>query len=248
MNGNRLPGGSHATVRFGTQAWNLELGSSVTFGRSDDCDIVLTGRAEDRLVSRQAGRLLAVDGGLLVTNESRQNPIYLRRIPGAEVTIDPRMTVGTMPSRHCRIVTIGSRAEPYTLDITCHTAEDSSAAKPDLESAGGDTTLGAKRIPMPNAQRRYLSAVCEPMLTKGGAAPANYKESGKRCGVVWRTVKNSLDLLRQRLSEEYGIRITHSAGPGKDAAGAVNFLPALADWAIRTGNVTLDDVAGLDRK
>jgi hypothetical protein len=81
MNRDHGPGGSHATVRFGAQVWDLELGSSVTFGRSDDCDIVLTRRDEDLLVSRQAGRLTAVPGGLLVTNESVRNPFTCAASP-----------------------------------------------------------------------------------------------------------------------------------------------------------------------
>lgn len=70
--------GSFSTVRFGVHVWELGAGSSVTFGRSDDCDIVITSQAQDLLVSRRAGRLTAVDGGLLVSNESTRNSIYLQ--------------------------------------------------------------------------------------------------------------------------------------------------------------------------
>jgi hypothetical protein len=55
MNRNSEPGDSYATVRFGAQVWDLKLGSSVTFGRSDDCDIVLTRRVEDLLVLVRRG-------------------------------------------------------------------------------------------------------------------------------------------------------------------------------------------------
>lgn len=250
MNRNLEPGGSYATVRFGAQAWDLNLGSSVTFGRSDDCDIVLTHQVEDLLVSRQAGRLTAVDGGVLVTNESLRNPIYLRGIPGAEHKIEPRMTLGTMPFKRCRVVVIGGQAEPYVLDITCLAAEGSSAAKADLADtakAGAPTTFGFKRIDMPRAQRRYLAALCEPMLTSVGAAPANYREIAERCGVALGTVRKSLDALRLRVSEECGIPgLVHRDGSSRKAHGTVNFRLRLADWAVSSGNATHDDLEDLD--
>ena len=63
-----------AIVRFGAQTWTLGQGSSVTFGRSDYADIVIFRQVPDLYVSRRAGRLTAVDGGLMVTNESKAKP------------------------------------------------------------------------------------------------------------------------------------------------------------------------------
>jgi hypothetical protein len=249
MDRNPKPGGSYVTVRFGAQVWELKLGSSVTFGRSDDCDIVLTRPVEDRLVSRQAGRLTAVDGGVLVTNESRRNPVYLRGIPGAEHKIEPRMTLGTMPFERCRVVVIGGQPEPYVLDITCLAAEGSSAAKPvpaDTAKAGDPTTLGYQRIDMPRAQRRYLAALCEPLLTGVGAAPASYREIAERCGVALGTVRKSLDALRMKVSE-YGVPgLIHPGDASGKARGTVNLRARLADWAVSSGNATHGDLEGLD--
>ena len=244
MNRDRGPGGSHATIRYGAQVWDLELGASVTFGRSDDCDIVLTGRDEDLLVSRQAGQLTAVPGGLLVTNDSRRNPLYLRGIPGAEHKIEPRMTLGTMPFTRCRVVVIGDRPEPYVLDITCRAAEGS--AKPGPEDKD-PTTLGYKRIKMPPAQRRYLAALCEPILTGVGAAPASYREIATRCDVAVGTVRKSLDALRLRVSAECRIPgLVHPEGSSRKDHGTVNFRVRLAEWAERSGNATHRDLEDLD--
>ena len=243
MSRDHGPGGSHATVRFGAQVWDLELGSSVTFGRSDDCDIVLTRRDEDLLVSRQAGQLTAVPGGLLVTNESVRNPIYLRGIPGAEHKIEPRMTLGTMPFTRCRVVVIGGRAEPYILDVTCLAAEGSAKSGPVDKDP---TTLGYKRIEMPPAQRRYLAALCEPMLTGVGAAPASYREIAARCDVALGTVRKSLDALRLRVSGECRIPgLIHPEGSSRKAHGTVNFRVRLADWAVSSGNATHGDLEDL---
>ena len=78
--------GSYSTVRFGAQVWELRVGSSVTFGRSDDCDIVITSQAQDLLVSRRAGRLTAVDGGLLVSDESARISFFCTgsQVPNSE--------------------------------------------------------------------------------------------------------------------------------------------------------------------
>ena len=250
MDRNHPSGGSYATVRFGAQVWDLELGSSVTFGRSDDCDIVLIRKVEDLLVSRQAGRLTAVAGGLLVTNESKGNPIYLRGIPGRELKIEPRMTLGTMPFNRCRVVVFGGQAEPYVLEITCAAAEGSSAIGPgpaETSKAGAPTTLGYQRLDMLETQRRYLAALCEPILTAVGASPADYQEIAERCGVASGTVRKSLDALRLRVSECGIPGLVHPAGSSQKAPGAVNFRLALANWAVSSGNVTPGDLEDLDR-
>jgi hypothetical protein len=242
MDRNFSPGGNYATIRFEAQVWNLGHGSSVTFGRSEDRDIVLTGQVEDLLVSRHAGRLTAVDGGLMVTNESKRNPIYLRGVPGPQRKIDPQVTIGTMPFTRCRVVVFGHQAKPYVIEITCIAAEErSTRPKP-----GEPTTDRYWRLDMTQAQRRYLAALCEPMLTGSSTAPANYQEIADRCGVARGTVRKPLDALRLKVWAECRVPgLVHPADSGKKA-GAVNFRPVLAEWAIRSGNATLEDLEDLD--
>src|ERR1700755_422919 len=134
MNQRLATTGSYSKVRFGIQVWELDVGSSVTFGRSDDCDIVITSQAQDLLVSRRAGRLTAVVGGLLVSNESTRNSIYLQGIPGPELESQTLMTLGTMPFSRCRVVVFGSDAARYVLEVTCAGADGGSASKPRLAS------------------------------------------------------------------------------------------------------------------
>lgn len=249
-----IPGANriHAIVRFGARTWELANGSSLTFGRSDRSDIVIPQQDQDLLVSRQAGRLTAVDGGLLVRNESARNSIYLQAIPGPEFEIKPLMTLGTMPYSRCRVVILGSHAARYVLGITCPVPGADSADKTGLASgpeAGARTTSGYRRLDMPSAQQRYLAALCEPLLTGTGArnAPASYKEIALRCHVFPGTVRKSLDALRQVLSAEHGIPgLVHDGGPEGEAAGAVSFLPALAAWAVYSGTVTHEDLEALD--
>jgi hypothetical protein len=243
---------SHSTVRFDARVWDLDIGSSVTFGRSSDSDIVIPRQAQDLLVSRKAGRLTAVDGGLLVSNMSTRNSIYLQGIPGPEIEIKPLMTLATMPFSRCRLVVFGSHAARYVLDITCGAAEDGPAGEPGPASTavvGVPTTAGYRRLDLPDSQRRYLAALCEPVLTAIGAgtAPATYRGIAERCGVSPRTVRNSFDALRQMLAAEYGIPgLVHVGGPDGEAPGAVNFLAALAAWAVHSGTVDRDDLEALD--
>ena len=244
---------AQSAVRFGSQIWRLDTGSSVTFGRSGDCDIVIPRQGKDLLVSRRAGRLTAVDGGLLLSNESMRNSVFMRAIPGPEIEIKPLTTVGTMPFSRCRIVIFGSDTARYVLEITCGIGEGSSASKALLSETGATgepTTFGYWRMDIPDAQRRYLAALCEPILTGVGArtAPATYNEIAQRCGVSRKTVRNSLDALRQQLSSECGIPgLVHLSDSNQEAPGTTNFLSALAAWAVHSGTITLNDLEAIDR-
>ena len=242
----------HVRVRFGAEIWGLEIGVSITFGRADDSDIVISRQAPDLVVSRRAGRLTAVEGGLLVSNESARRSIFLQGIPGPEFEIKPLMTLGTMPFRRCRLVVLGSHAARYMLDITSGVAAGDTPSTLSLESVaaiGVPTTSGYRRLDLPDAQRRYLAALCEPILTSVGArtVPATYGRIAERCGVSPKTVRNSLDGLRQMLSVEYGIPdLVQVEGPNVDHPGAVNFLAALAAWAVHSGNINRDDLEAID--
>ena len=251
---DRIPaaGRSRATVRFGTEVWELDIGSSLAFGRSDNSDIVIPRQTQDLLISRRAGLLTAVDGGLLVRNESSRSSIYLQGVPGPEFEIKPLMTFGTMPFNRCRLVLLGSHAARYVLHLTCPAPGAGPPGENGLAGqavAGGRTTSGYPRLDVTDAQRRYLAALCEPILTRAGTrnAPATYGQIARRCGVSPRTVRHSLDELRQLLSAEHGIPgLVHVDGLAGEARGAVSFLPALAAWAVHSGTINHDDLEALD--
>jgi hypothetical protein len=242
--GTRTP----VSVRFGARNWDLAVGGSLTFGRAGDCNIVISSQTPDLMVSRRAGRLTAVEAGLLVSNESTRRPLFLQGIPGPEFEIKPRMTLGTMPFERCRVVMLGSHAARYVFDITCCAAAGGTPGEPGpvaVPAIGAPTTSGHLRLELPASQRRYLAALCEPILTSIGAnpVPPTYGQIAGRCGVSPRTVRNSLDGLRQMLSAAYGIPGLVHAG---DHPGAVNFLSALGSWAVHSGNVTPDDLETLE--
>jgi hypothetical protein len=241
----------YTRVRFGARIWDLDIGASLTFGRADDSDIVISREKPDLVVSRRAGKLTAMAGGLLVSNESESRSLYLQGIPGPEVEIKPQMMLGTKPFSRCRVVVLGSHGARYVLDITHGTGgEGHSSAPPRQETASRDAaaTRGYQRLDLPPAQRRYLAALCEPILTSIGASAAStYARIADRCGVAPGTVRKSFDALRQKLSAEYGIPgLMHVRGSATDDPGAVSFLAALAAWAIASGNITPDDLESLD--
>lgn len=234
-----IPAVGITTIRFEEQTWALPPGASVTFGRSRDADIVIPQGSEDFRVSRQAGRLTSVDEGLLITNLSTSNSIYLQGLPGPEVEIMPLMTVGTMPFTRCRLSILGSHDRRFVLDITCKAGTAlAAAARPD-----------PWRLNLPDRQRRYLAALCEPILTGTRATtPPTYREIAERCGESVPTVRNSLDELRQTLSDEYGIPglVQTDAGTGKGPV-IMNPLSVLAAWALQSGTVSHQDLEALDR-
>jgi hypothetical protein len=245
--GDRL----YTRIRFGARNWELDIGASLTFGRADDSDIVISREKPDLVVSRRAGKLTAVAGGLLVSNESESRSIYLQGIPGPELEIKPQMMLGTMPFNRCRVVVLGSHGARYVLDITCGTEAEGHSSPPHLQKTASHdaaATRGYQRLNLPLAQRRYLAALCEPILTSIGASAAStYARIAERCGVAPSTVRNSLDALRQKLSAEYGIPgLMHVRSSATDDPGAVSFLATLAAWAIASGNVTPDDLESLD--
>ena len=91
-----------------------------------------------------------------------------------------------------------------------------------------------------------LAALCEPLLRLAGeqARPASYAEIARRLQLGSpEYVRRVLGELRDRLSTADGVpRLqTDGTNPGR---GQVD---ALADWAVRTGTVTLDDLNRLDR-
>ena len=239
-----------AVVWFGTDTWALPVGRSLTFGRSSTCDIMIGGRSEDLLVSRHAGTLTCVAGGVLVTNTSSRHPLVLQAVPGPEFEIQPGMTIGTMPHRTTRVQVLGQHGARYLLRIDAHNllGQVSFPGPPPQSAAGGvPTTAAYRRLDLTAAQRRYLTALCEPCLVRIGrsAAPASYKAIAERCGVSPRTVRNCLDQLRQLLATNFGI--PGLVGEDDGQAGQVNYAAALARWAIDSDNVTAADVELLDR-
>lgn len=235
-----------AELRHGFRSWALPPGGSLTFGRSSRCDIAVATDPEDLLVSRHAGTLTGVHDGVLVTNASQRHPILLQPVPGREIEIGPGMTVGTMPHARSRVLVVGRHSARYLIYVDCTgllapprpAAEGGPASRP----AAGRATAAYGRMDLTTSQRRYLIALCEPVLSRVGTRTTpSYHEIAARCGVSHRTVRNSLDELRRMLTADYGLPGLQSEdGPGGHS------LPGLSRWAVDSGNATLADLELLD--
>jgi hypothetical protein len=236
------------TISLGAKQWVLAPGYSLTFGRGVDQDVRFAHDPLDDVVSRATGHLTAVRGGVLVTNDSPKRSLYLQAVPGPELVVPPLMTVGTMPYGRVNLVIVGSRGARYTLQLVNRPVLASSFLPfpAPRAAAGVPTTSGYLRIDMPETVRRYLAALCEPLLTRIGQESATYTDIALRCGVAQKTVRNGLDKLRQRLTDDFDIPglVTETGRP--IPSGLANFREVLADWAIVSGNATLDDAELLD--
>ncbi|WP_041840909.1 hypothetical protein [Actinoplanes friuliensis] len=238
-----------AVVRHGTRTWVLHDGGHLRFGRSTGVDIPVATQPADLTISRSAGCLDATGRGVLVTNESVRRTMYLQAVPGPEIEVKPGMTVGTAPHERSRIVLLGGHEARYVLDIrSAARGPSTGAARPQAVIAGDPTSPAFARRDLTPVQRRYLAALCEPLLTPvAGVSSATYLQIANRCGVSDRTVRNCLDGLRQSLAADHGVPgLVRQDRPAPGGQGD-NFLRALAGWAIDSGNITPDDLSRLDR-
>ena len=236
-----------AVVRHGTRTWVLCPGARLHFGRGDGVDIPVAAEPADLMISRSAGRLAATDLGVLVTNSSARRSLYLQAVPGPEIEVKPGMTVGTAPHERSRIVLLGSHDARYVLDVRAAAPSDApDGTRPESVAAGDPTSPAYARLDLTRAQRRYLAALCEPLLT--AAAPsATYHQIAQRCGVSDSTVRNCLDALRQALALDHGVPGLIRPENADRHGRRDDFLRALAAWAIDSGNVTRADLDGVDR-
>jgi hypothetical protein len=247
----------HAIVMLGRRHWTLAPGEALTFGRGSDRRLRFADDPVDDLVSRSAGVLVGQPDGVLVRNGSRKRALILQAVPGPEFEIPPLMTMGTMPYPRARVVVLGAHGARYVIgvDTTRLRPSEVAAACPQppavhipRRAAGTPTTAGYERLDdLSDGERRFLAALCEPLLTKAGAAsvPGTYADIASRCAVSPRTVRNVLDQLRLRLTAEFGIPGL-TASDEAAATGRTSYLGSLARWAVDSGNVTAEDLEVLD--
>jgi hypothetical protein len=226
-------------VTAGGRVWTVPPGSALTFGRGTDRDVRLGDEPLDDHVSRRAGTVAVEDAHVLVRNDSGTRPLLLQ-VPGSEREIEPGEAVSLPRSRDFAVVLVGGWGTRYELRVSV--GAGGAVVRPPERSAGPPTvTAGPVRVTP--AQRRLLTALCEPLLRPDGrdAAPATYRQIGARLGRQPGYVRNVLKELREALA---GAGVPGLLAAGGDEA-ALDFRRPLAMWAIRTGAVTASDVDGL---
>jgi hypothetical protein len=225
-----------ALIHYGSEAWSLHPGETVTFGRGTGCDIRLV---DDPHLSRRAGALLGQDGYLVIRNDSTSKPIVLRPPAGEDRVIEPAAATTSLPLRHFELVLYRAGGTPVTLRVDAGAPPPA----PDWLPGGAASTVTSPIVLTPT-QRRVLLALSEPMLTLRGPAarPATYAEIGQRLDLKQGYVRNVVKVLRESLT---GHGLAGLSEDDQDAA-VDDFRRALAQWAVRSAWVTPDQLIELD--
>lgn len=220
----------------------LVLDHEITIGRGRTCDLRIADDPVDDHVSRLAATLRALEDCLLVRNESTSKQIALRPLVGSERLIGPQEATTSLPHPQFSVVVTGRFGTEYAVHV------DVRGLAPAPRRPGPDPmtadTVSAPPINLTPAQRRLLTALCEPLLTRAGphASPATYRQIGQRVSRRPGYVRNVLKQVRELLAGE---------GVASMVAFRVDqvhedFRLPLAMWAIHSGTVTAADLPGLD--
>ncbi len=224
-------------IRVGSQRWRLVVGQELTFGRGADRNIRFGHEPDDDFVSRHAGLLVGDRDGVLVRNVSHTQAFRLIAMPGPEFVVRPGMVVGSMPFCQTRLDVLGRYGRRYSLHIdTSAMASESQTSlqtDPDNDARNyGSTRFGPDRLTP--RELRLLAALCEPLLTLAGAAPATYREIAERLGgtATANSVRTGLDRLRHRLAHDNGIPGLRTDDDDQGSRDAAHYVHELARWAL----------------
>jgi hypothetical protein len=249
--GDRPPG-PHALISCGSWRQVLIPGQSLTFGRAASHDLQIGDSPPDLRIPRTAGRLECRSDGVLIFNLSDKRSLTLQVFPGPEQEIEPLSIAGTYPHSRVRLILHG-KSTTFSLMIDAEhlgqDAGDPASAQPEsLEEA----TEGFARISnMSDRHRLLLTVLCLPRLTQSGqrAEVPSYAQMSKmlsRYGHSLKphTVRNGLDDLRIWLTHEHGIPglVEEREDGAPTPGGNRHMVKKLAEWAIRSGNVTREDL------
>lgn len=222
----------------------MSPGEELTFGRGRDRDVRFGHDPVDDYVSRRAGTLVGLRDGVLVRNDSGTQAVLLIAMPGPELRIAPGAAVATMPHALLRLVVPGRFGSRYGLVLDLRALRPPPVADPPppvpVQNAGGQCTRGGASRITPR-EMRMLVALCEPLLTCAGDAPATYRQIAAELGTTPQTVRTCLDGLRARLSDLDGIPGLRLDEDG-DGREGTSYLAALAHWAVDTHQVTPGDM------
>ncbi|EXG80684.1 FHA domain-containing protein [Cryptosporangium arvum] len=171
-------------------------GDRITFGRDDECDLIIFSAINGESLSRVAGTIWRMEGELWVRNLSDKHELWItqpgmpplpplpprdpaRRDPGAAQSVPGELAYVHGPDG-CVLVVAQQRAEP---------------ALPAVRDDRPTTTMP----PVPPELRPVAAALCEPLI-RGRRLPASYEEVHRR--LPGRTRNQIRDHVR-RLCELY---------------------------------------------
>lgn len=244
----------HAVVSCGSHRWTLTPGEVLTFGRGHRHALRIGHAPEDLRVPRSAGRFECRADGVLVHNTSDKRTLAVQTFPGPGYEILPLMIIGTHPHPQVRVIVKGL-ATAYAITVDTRPLAGGCALGPDAPSPTGDgMTTGFERVAaMSRRHRVMLTALCLPLLTRGGdkAEVPTYAQMEiilREHGHDYKahTLRNSLDELRSWLTYEHDVDGLLGDGSPDNGGRPANYIQALAQWAILSGNVTDLDLDRLE--
>jgi hypothetical protein len=250
--------GGGVVVDYGGRRRFVDVGDSLTIGRSQSCTV----RLADPEISRQAC-LLRIDADfVMVFNQSAQKPLVIRPPVGEDRRVGPGAAAMSLPYPIFDVVFAGRDDEPVSVHVDARGlgSPELPPVDPREEPTRGAEDLGLTSHRIPNlagrgpvrmqaalltpAQRIALVALCEPMLTHNGgqARPRSTTEIADRLGLKPDYARNVIKEVRHRLSDAGVPGLVSADGA---AVGRTDLRLALARWAIEWGAVTVADLADL---
>jgi hypothetical protein len=229
---------------FSPDAERRILGSDhqLTVGRGRACDLRIAHDPEDDYVSRLAVTVQALSDCVLVRNESTSKLLILRPLTGSEREIEPGEATTSLPHRQFAIILTGRFGREYTVQVDARGLPEPTQLPIEELAPDSAPTLVSPPIVLTPAQRRLLTALCEPLLIGSGpqASAATYRQVGLRVGRQPGYVRNVFKQIREKL-DSHGV-------PGLVSRNRrdvyEDFRLPLAMWAIRSGTITEADLAG----
>lgn len=221
-----------ATVSHGDAQASLEEGQRVRLGRSAVCDLQVgvggDSGPEDLGVSRTAATISMQDGRLWIRNDSASQPVYLVPETGPTRVLENQDEIASLPIDK---VTVQLRGRIRTHDVLVELE-----ASPQLGQTRPIPTDGPETqylLEFTNAERRILTALCEPLLTGRGdsARPASYAQAAERLFLSRSRVENCIaDLVKKYAS---------AGVPGLEGPEARDNL---CRYAVRSGSIADADL------
>jgi hypothetical protein len=240
-----------AIITYGSTRRALLPGQSLTFGRGAGHDIRIGHEPPDLRIPRFAGRLKCRPDGVLIHNTSDKRTITMRPFPGPVLEIQPLTLVGTVPHHMVQLVLHGQSGSQFAINIDTRDLQPAAQTTnldldPVHEEAVGYTRITDLKV----RERQLLTALCLPAWSglAGSDEVPSYQEldqmfRARGIAVSAKRLRNALDALRRRLSDDYGVYSTETTGP---AGGKQSFLPTLAHWARISGNIAEEELERFD--
>lgn len=221
-----------ATVIHGDAQASIEEGQRVRIGRSTVCDLQVgvggDSGPEDLGVSRTAATVSMQDGRLWIRNDSGSQPVYLVPETGPTRVLENQDEIASLPVDRVTLQLRG-RIRTHEVQVVLEAAPTLGDTRPIATDGPATQYL----LEFTNAERRILTALCEPLLTARGdqARPASYAQAAERLFLSRSRVENCISDLVKKYA---------SAGvPGLEGPEAKDNL---CRYAVRSGSISAADI------